>query len=256
MVKVKEDMTGWKMWEHGVPDSRLTVICQVEDYISPSGQHRAQYLCECNCNNKTHIVVSNHALRTGNTLSCGCLKMDVRKAQKKTNERDLSGEYGILWTTNTNDEVYFDLEDAERILKHTWRTDKSGYPTTTINNKKVRMHTFLGFEWPDHNNRNKLDNRKENLVLCTVQENNQNRSKGKNNTSGIIGVCWHKKHCKWEAYIKVHKKPIHLGMFENKNDAIITRLRAEQKYFNEFAPQRHLFKKYGIEDGEENCSTN
>lgn len=31
MVKVKEDMTGWVMNEHGFPDSRLTVIKQVED---------------------------------------------------------------------------------------------------------------------------------------------------------------------------------------------------------------------------------
>ena len=44
MVKVKEDMTGWKMWEHGVPDSRLTVIKQVEDYVTPKGQHHSQWL--------------------------------------------------------------------------------------------------------------------------------------------------------------------------------------------------------------------
>ena len=31
MVKTKEDMTGWNMWEHGVPDSKLTVIKQTDD---------------------------------------------------------------------------------------------------------------------------------------------------------------------------------------------------------------------------------
>ena len=31
MVKVKTDMTGWNMWDHGVPESKLTVIKQVED---------------------------------------------------------------------------------------------------------------------------------------------------------------------------------------------------------------------------------
>ena len=39
MVKVKIDMTGWKMWEHGVPESRLTVIKQVNDYVTPQGVH-------------------------------------------------------------------------------------------------------------------------------------------------------------------------------------------------------------------------
>ena len=29
MARVKEDMTGWIMSEHGVPDSRLTVVCQM-----------------------------------------------------------------------------------------------------------------------------------------------------------------------------------------------------------------------------------
>lgn len=33
MVKVKEDMTGWKMWEHGVPDSKLIVIKQAGNSI-------------------------------------------------------------------------------------------------------------------------------------------------------------------------------------------------------------------------------
>jgi hypothetical protein len=30
MVKVRTDMTGWKMCEHGFPESRLTVIRQAE----------------------------------------------------------------------------------------------------------------------------------------------------------------------------------------------------------------------------------
>ena len=37
-----------------------------------------------------------------------------------------------------------------------------------------------------------------------------------------------------------------LGRFSDKEDAIKARLQAEAKYFKEFAPQRHLFKQYGI----------
>lgn len=47
-VKPKEDMTGWKMWEHGIPGSRLTVIEQVNDCII-SGVYFAAWLCECAC---------------------------------------------------------------------------------------------------------------------------------------------------------------------------------------------------------------
>ena len=42
-ISIKIDMTGWKMWEHGVPDSRLTVLCRIDDYISPSGNHKAYW---------------------------------------------------------------------------------------------------------------------------------------------------------------------------------------------------------------------
>ena len=42
MVRVREDMTGWKMWEHGVPDSRLTVLKQAEDYVDSRGKCSAQ----------------------------------------------------------------------------------------------------------------------------------------------------------------------------------------------------------------------
>ena len=115
------DMTGWVMAEHGVPDSRLRVIKRTDDYISPQGIHQIQWLCECSCKGHNEVVVGGVQLRNGNTKSCGCLARELAKERNfKGNESDLSGEYGILWTTNTNKEVYFDLHYAEKILKHTW----------------------------------------------------------------------------------------------------------------------------------------
>lgn len=69
MVKVKEDMTGWKMWEHGILDSRITVIKQVEDYVSPKGKHRAMWLCECNCEKHTIFTTLGNGIRTGHVKS-------------------------------------------------------------------------------------------------------------------------------------------------------------------------------------------
>ena len=45
----------------------------------------------------------------------------------------------------------------------------------------------------DHKNNQPLDNRKENLRLCTNQENAFNSSKPRNNTSGAKGVSWNKR---------------------------------------------------------------
>lgn len=73
------DMTGWVMSEHGVPDSRLTVIKLVEPHYTSGGYPQRQYLCECSCINPEtgkhpQIIVKAVSLRNGNTKSCGCLQ--------------------------------------------------------------------------------------------------------------------------------------------------------------------------------------
>lgn len=73
-----------------------------------------------------------------------------------------------------------------------------------------------------------------------------NSSIAKNNTSGITGVHYDKKRNKWCAQIMINRKGIFLGYYNNKDDAIKSRLTAEQKYFGRFAPQRDLFEKYSI----------
>lgn len=54
------------------------------------------------------------------------------------------------------------------------------------------------------------------------------------NTSGVTGVNWLKKNKKWRAYITVGNKQVHLGSFENKEDAIKARKEAEIKYSRRF----------------------
>ena len=102
----------------------------------------------------------------------------------------------------------------------------------------------------DHINQNPQDNRLSNLRLANKSENSINNPIHSNNTSGIIGVSWDKRQQSWRAYISYQKKRIELGRFENKEEAIKRRLEAEKKYFGEFAPQKHLYKQYGIEADE------
>lgn len=72
MVKMKENMTGWNMWEHGVPESRLKVIEQVDDYIPPHGRPQARLKCICMCGNE--VVDFASRIKNGTKLSCGCIK--------------------------------------------------------------------------------------------------------------------------------------------------------------------------------------
>ena len=248
------DMTGWAMSEHGVLDSKLTVVGRAEDYIrKDNGSKIARWWCQCNCGNPELVLAFGQDLRRGHTLSCGCVQEQrTSVANKKYNKYDLSGEYGIGWTLNGDEEFYFDLEDYDKIKHYGWISNISanGYISLVAydseSKKQIKMAWLLGCKLYDHIDRNPLNNQKNNLRPATSSENSRNSSLSRRNTSGIIGVSWVKDRNKWVAQVSINNKNSNLGRFINKEDAIKARLAAELKYYGEFAPQRHLFEQYGI----------
>lgn len=71
----------------------------------------------------------------------------------------------------------------------------------------------------DHINHVKTDNRITNLRMATHKENMRNQSLSSRNTTGYIGVHFHKPLGKYCASVRVNYKLIHLGYFENIEDA-------------------------------------
>lgn len=172
---------------------------------------------------------------------------------KKSNIYDLSGEYGIGYCSNTGSQFYFDLEDYDKIKDYCWiEYIRDGYHSLEAWNigvgGNITMNWVITGKYHDHINRNPLDNRKSNLRPCNLYQNAMNSSIMSNNTSGITGVNWDKQAQKWVARIQYYGKRISLGHFDNKDDAIKARLKAEAKYFKEFAPQKNLFDKYNIKE--------
>ena len=86
----------------------------------------------------------------------------------------------------------------------------------------------------DHIDNNPLNNCRSNLRIVSQQQNIMNNGKSKRNKSGVIGVSWHKPYEKWRALIMLNKKMIHLGYFDNFDEACQARKDAEIKYFGEF----------------------
>ena len=82
------DMTGWVMKEHGVPNSKITVLYELPE----KKNHKVYWHCKCDCGNECDVCGSN--LRNGNTLSCGCLHKQLLKAPK-TNI-PIGSKYGLL----------------------------------------------------------------------------------------------------------------------------------------------------------------
>ena len=82
----------------------------------------------------------------------------------------------------------------------------------------------------DHLDGNGLNNKWVNLRSVSHRINTKNQLMHKTNTSGVSGVCFRKDSNKWRARIMVDDKPINLGTFKAKEDAIEARLEAEKKY--------------------------
>lgn len=220
---------------------KLKVI-KFNGYQENINAKRRMWLCKCDCGNEK-IIRGSH-LTTGKIVSCGCYgKSLIGINSKKYNTYDLTGEYGIGYTSNTNHEFYFDLEDYDKIKDYCWRQDIDhviapiSNSLTTIGIHRVIMNCNNNELVVDHINGDGFNNQKNNLRVCTQLLNSFNHKVNSVNTSGTTGVSYHKKNMKWRAYITVRDKQINLGSYNKLDDAIIVRKQAEEKYFGDYARQ-------------------
>ena len=119
----------------------------------------------------------------------------------------------------------------------------SGYCMVWFENKSYRTHRIVYFlktgadpqeKQVDHIDGNKLNNKISNLRLATHRENNVNKKKQKNNTSGVTGVSWNIKRKKYAAQIKHNSKTFSLGLFDDFDKAVAVRIAAEHKFHQEY----------------------
>lgn len=82
----------------------------------------------------------------------------------------------------------------------------------------------------DHRDNVRHNDKITNLRPLTNQDNSRNAGIGIRNTSGTVGVHWHKRWKCWEASIRVDYKLLHLGNFKKYEDAVKARKEAEQQY--------------------------
>jgi hypothetical protein len=87
----------------------------------------------------------------------------------------------------------------------------------------------------DHKDTNRSNNVITNLRLATLPQNQSNRGKQSNNTSGHKGVSWDKCAGKWRAEIKIQGKKVSLGYFYDLEDAALAYKAAADSLLGEWA---------------------
>ena len=150
----------------------------------------------------------------------------------------------------------FDYKDGQLIYKEPACKNKikagdvvggfgrDGYSRVMINYKRYPLHRLIWIyhngDIPDgikidHINRLREDNCIDNLRLATRSQNQHNRSKSKNNSSGFKGVYWDKKLKNWRATIGRNNKRQHLGNFSTPELASEAYKAAADRLHKEFA---------------------
>lgn len=152
-----------------------------------------------------------------------------------SNRKDIPVFSGVFIPLTQGQSTIVDEEDYLLTLKYKWcawynKSSKSFYAKAyaiTESGKKsvITLHRYLTKasgrpQCVDHINGNTLDNRQNNLRVCSPAENNKNRTKPHpKSTSGYRGVCWVKSKNKYKAYISLNNKHKHLGYYNNPEDA-------------------------------------
>ncbi len=140
-----------------------------------------------------------------------------------------------------------DDEDYEALAKFKWHAHKFSQTWCAARNVRgddgvkriVLMHRVIMGAPPgadvDHRNHNGCDNRRENLRVCTRQQNLRNQRKRAGKSSRLKGVSLCGQTGRWAAALKVGTKKVWLGRFKTEADAGAAYDRAAREHFGEFA---------------------
>lgn len=213
--------------------------------IEPTGEKYRKdhiWLCQCKCGNVVPLPATR--LLTGNTLSCGCLKIesilasskyiggthltqslreDTRKSDTRSGYTGVApkGDKWIAYITYRGKRyhlgIYSQLEDAVKA--------RARAKELVMEDALQLLEDFAALHQDDW----KPD--RENLPKVSSAEAPEAKETGTtvraNNQSGYPGVCM--RHNKWLAYITYKGKKFNLGSFPEKEAAITARKEAERR---------------------------
>lgn len=197
------------------------------------GRFENTYIYECRCEHCGHI-----SYKTAGELSAS--KGGDCQYCRPDYHFQIHGNYAVGTLTNGRAFI-IDTVMVTQVKKRRWRQDAKGYIVSFDNGEKIFLHRFvLGRTnaesiCVDHINRSKSDCRSSNLRVVSLQQNAMNRSIGKNNTSGYVGVCYDKRGQRFVARIGLNNHYYFLGSSVDAIQCAQMYNYAAQQIFRQFA---------------------
>ena len=135
------DMSGWKMWEHGVPDSRIIVLKRAKDKRYENGRRVVKWECRCSCGSNKVILSTTRDLTTGHTTSCGWLNSEKAREAHIIHGGAGSRLYHI-WCgikarcLNPNNAEYKNYGGRGIAICEEWKQSYESFRDWSLNNEK------------------------------------------------------------------------------------------------------------------------
>lgn len=147
-------------------------------------------------------------------------------------------------TEGRHSQILVSEDDRHLLNAHSWRIEqdkRTRYVVATSRaggkRRTVRLHRLitgaLAGDIVDHVNGNGLDNRRENLRICTPAENARNRRRWERAPTEFKGIT--RRRGKWRAQICVDGRVRTIGEFKTAEEAARAYDAAARTHFGEFA---------------------
>lgn len=216
-----KDITGRKF-------GKLTAIAPT----TAKKQTSIVWTCRCECGN-TKLVACNQ-LTSGRVRSCGCSISKVG-ADNKTEYRIYSHMKSRC--LNENDAAYTSYGGRGINVCDRWlEPNGQGFKNFL---QDMGKRPSPNYSLDRKNNDGPYS--PENCRWATRVTQNRNRRLPKNNVTGFPGV--HSYDSRYRVRIRAYNKNIHLGIFNNLNDAISCRIYAELKYWGQLSCEATKYLK-------------
>ena len=189
---------------------RLTIICEVEKHVYPSGDTRRKFLAQCSCGSEPKSYLFNE-LTAGKTKSCGCYNKDRIVKHGLHSSRAYQCWADMKTRCDNSDHKYYDYYggrgitycDKWKTFEGFWEDMKGSYSDDLTLNRRDNdgMYCKENCEWDTKNFQGHMRRKKNNTMFK------------------YMGLALASNKTFIEARIKINERAVYLGTYKTEEAA-------------------------------------